>query len=184
MNENIERILIPEEALKARVREMGRQISNDFKGKPILAICILKGSVIFFSDLIREIDTDLQISFISAASYGAGASSSGKVEVTEIMEIPIEDRAVLIVEDIVDSGRTIARIRECFEEERAAQIKVVTLLDKPERREVDVRVDYTGFEIPNEFVIGYGLDYDQKYRNLPYVGVLKREVYERGDAIE
>ena len=178
MNRDIERILITEEELKVRVKEMGKQISKDFEDRPILIVCILKGSSIFFADLIREIDADVQIAFISAASYGSGSKSSGKVAMTNIMEIPIEDRSVLIVEDIVDSGRTIARIRESFLNERAVNVKVATLLDKPERREVDVKVEYTGFTIPDEFVVGYGLDYNQCYRNLPYVGVLKHEVYE------
>lgn len=178
MNQDIERILITEEALKARVKEMGQLISKDFVDRPILIICILKGSSIFFADLIREIDGDVQIAFISAASYGSSSKTSGHVEMTNIMEIPIEDRSVLIVEDIVDSGRTIARIRESFLKERAIDVKVTTLLDKPDRREVDVQVDYTGFTIPDEFVVGYGLDYDQRYRNLPYVGVLKHEIYE------
>ncbi len=183
MNENVERILLDQSELKARIRELGKEISEDFKERPILVVCILKGSVVFFADLIREIDADLQMAFISAASYGAGSTSSGKVEVTSINEIPIADRAVLVVEDIVDSGRTIARIRESFAQAGAANIKVCTLLDKPDRREVEVEVDYCGFEIPNEFVVGYGLDYDQKYRNLPYVGILKREVYERSEAL-
>lgn len=178
MNQDIERILISEEELRERVKEMGQQISKDYVDRPILIICILKGSSIFFADLIRQIEGDVQIAFISAASYGSNSKSTGHVEMTNIMEIPIEDRSVLIVEDIVDSGRTISRIRESFLQERAIDVKVITLLDKPERREVEVKVEYTGFSIPDEFVVGYGLDYDQRYRNLPYVGVLKHEIYE------
>lgn len=178
MNRDIERILITEEELKIRVKAMGQQITRDFKDDSLLIICILKGSSIFFADLIREIDCDVQIAFISAASYGSKAVSSGKVEMTNIMEIPIEDRSVLLVEDIVDTGRTIAKIKESFLNERAVDVRIATLLDKPERRLVESKADYIGFTIPDEFVVGYGLDYDQRYRNLPYVGVLKHEVYD------
>ncbi|MGL4282774.1 hypoxanthine phosphoribosyltransferase [Eubacterium aggregans] len=178
MNKDVERILLTEETLSKRVREMGQQISRDFCGRSVLAVCILKGSVVFFSDLIRQIEGDVQIAFISAASYGAGAESSGDVKVTEIMEIPIDGRDVIIVEDIVDSGHTLARIRDAFDQKVASSVTICTLLDKPERREIPVGVDYSGFTIPNEFVVGYGLDYNQCYRNLPYVCILKREMYE------
>lgn len=178
MNKDVESILLTEEEIKAKVKLLGQQISEDFGDNSILAICILKGSVVFYSDLIREITNDVEMAFIAASSYGSEAVSSGKVEVTNIMEIPIEGRHVLLVEDIVDSGRTLARIKQAFANEGAADIKIAALLDKPERRQVDIKADYYGFNIPNEFVVGYGLDYDQKYRNLPYIGILKREVYE------
>ena len=180
MNKDVEQILLSEEELSERVQEMGKQISKDFAGRSILAICILKGSVVFFSDLIRAIDEDIdvQIAFISAASYGASSKSSGDVKVTEIMEIPIDGRDIILVEDIVDSGHTLERMLDAFEKKGASSITICTLLDKPERREVEVNVDYSGFTIPNEFVVGYGLDFDQRYRNLPYIGILKREVYE------
>lgn len=177
MNE-IKKVLITEEQLKARNAELGRQITEDFKGKDLLAICILRGSYIFFSDLTREIELPLEVAFMHAASYFDGTESSGKVNLPDQNMLSVEGKDVLLVEDIVDSGRTLAALKATLLKKGVNSLHIVTLLDKPDRRVVDIDVDYSGFVVPDEFVVGYGLDYDQRFRNLKYVGILKEEDYQ------
>ncbi|MSS20594.1 hypoxanthine phosphoribosyltransferase [Pseudoramibacter porci] len=177
MNE-IKKVLITEEQLKARNAEMGRQITADFQGKELLAICILRGSYIFFSDLTREIELPLEVAFMHAASYFDGTESSGKVNLPDQNMLSVKGKDVLVVEDIVDSGRTLSALKATLLEKEVNSLHIVTLLDKPDRRVVDIDVDYSGFIVPDEFVVGYGLDYNQRFRNLKYIGVLKEEVYQ------
>ena len=171
-------LLITREQIAARIKEMGAQITKDFQGKDMVAICILKGAAPFFVDLTREIDGPMTMDFMAISSYGSATKSSGVVRILKDLDKPINGKDVLIVEDIVDSGMTLSFLRENLLSRGAASLKIVTLLDKPERRRVPLHVDYFGFTIPDEFVVGYGLDYDEKYRNLPDIGVLKPEVYE------
>ncbi len=177
MKEDILKILITEDEIAARVREMGKQISEDYRGKKLLLISVLKGSVAFMADLMRAIDINARIDFMSVSSYGAGTRSSGVVKIVKDLDMPIAGFDVLIVEDILDSGMTLSYITELLEARDPASIRICTLLDKPERRKAKVTADYVGFVVPDEFVVGYGLDFDEKYRNLPYVGVLKPEIY-------
>lgn len=175
MHKDVERVLVSEEELKAKVAELGKQISEDYRGKPLLLVCILKGSVVFMADLMRAIDIDCKIDFMSISSYYSGTKSSGQVRIVLDLNKPVQDYDLLIVEDILDSGITLSYIKELLLPRKPRSIKICTLLDKPERRVADIKADYSGFSIPDEFVIGYGLDYDEKYRNLPYVGVIKPE---------
>lgn len=170
-------ILIGTEELQAKVAELGRQISEDYRGRNPLLICLLRGAVVFLSDLIRAIDIPLEMDFMAISSYGASTESSGVVRLVMDLKSNITGRDVLIVEDIVDSGRTLAYILDNLQTRRPADIKVCALLSKPSRREVQVELDYLGFEIPDKFVVGYGLDYAEVYRNLPFIGVLKPELY-------
>ena len=171
MSENI-RVLLPEEELAARISELGAQISKDYEGKQVHLIGILKGSIFFICELAKRITVPVTLDFMSVSSYGAGTKSSGVVKLIKDLDEPIEGKDVLVVEDIIDSGHTLSYLLKNLSSRNPASIRLCTLLDKPERREVDVEVDYQGFRIPDEFVIGYGLDYDQRYRNLPYIGVL------------
>jgi hypoxanthine phosphoribosyltransferase len=177
LHDDIETILVDETTLQARVRELGQCISQEYKGKDLLLVSVLKGSFIFMSDLIRSISIPLEVDFMAISSYGKGVVSSGAVRIIQDLMIPIEGRNLIIVEDIIDSGNTLSYLLRMLRERQPATIRIMTLLDKPERREVDVQVDWVGFSIPNEFVVGYGLDYNETYRNLPYIGVLKRTVY-------
>ena len=174
MNENI-RVLLPEEELMRRIGEMGQQISEDYAGESVFLICTLRGSCFFTCDLAKRITVPLTLDFIKASSYGAGTASSGQVRFDLDVELPVKGQNVIVVDDIVDSGHTLHAFLEMFKDRGAKTVKVAALLDKPERREVDVHVDYVGFTVPDVFVIGYGLDFDQRYRNLPYVGVLEEE---------
>lgn len=178
MEKLIAKVLISEDELKQRVAELGEQITNDYQGKELLIIGIFKGAVPFLADLIRYIKIPLRYDFMAVSSYGASTRSSGAVRILKDLETSVEDKHVLIVEDIVDSGLTLKYLKENLDRRHPLSLKIVTLLDKPERREVDVQPDYNGFVIPNEFVVGYGLDYNEIYRNLPYVGVLKPEAYQ------
>lgn len=175
----LERVLFSEEQLNARVAEIAKEIQADYKGKKPLIVAVLKGSVLFFSDLIRKIVGDMEIDFMSISSYGSGAKSSGEVRMIKDLDKKIEGKDIIIVEDIIDSGYTMKYLKKLLEARNPASIKVCTLLDKPSRRETDINADYVGFEVENEFVIGYGLDYDGLYRNLPFIGILKRSVYEK-----
>lgn len=166
-------VMITEEQLKQRTRELGKQISKDFEGEEVLVIGILKGAVLFLSDLIREITVDTKIDFMAVTSYGASTKSSGVVRILKDLDTGIEDLNVIIVEDIIDSGVTLHYLRDYLLGRKPKSLKICTLLDKPERREADIRADYTGFEVENKFIVGYGLDYDQKYRNLPYITCLE-----------
>ena len=170
-------VLIPHAQIQARVAELGAQISADYSGKDLTVIGILKGSVLFMADLIRAISMPLAIDFMAVTSYGASTTSSGNVRILKDLDSSITGRHLLIVEDIIDSGLTMQYLRNNLASRGAASLRVCTLLDKPERRLTDVRADYTGFAVPNEFVVGYGLDYNQMYRNLPDIGVLHPEIY-------
>lgn len=168
-------ILIPEEEVDRRVREVAAKISEDYAGKSIHLICILKGSVMFACELAKRLTVPVTLDFMSVSSYGSGTTSSGIVRIVKDLDEPLEGKEVLIVEDIVDTGRTLAHLIEVMKTRRPASVKLCTLLDKPDRRVTPVDVEYTCFQIPDKFVVGYGLDYDQKYRNLPYVGVVSFE---------
>lgn len=174
----IDRILIDEKDLKQKVHALARQISSDYEGKCVTMIGILKGSVPFMADLLRLVTTDVEIDFMSVSSYANRSKSSGVVKILKDLDMDIADKHVLIVEDIVDSGRTLTYLKELLLARKPADLRICTILNKPDRREVKIDVDYIGFDIPDEFVVGYGLDYAQKYRNFPYVGVLKRDIYE------
>ena len=177
-NNDVEKILITKERLEERISELGKTISDDYNGKDILCIGILKGSVVFLSDLIRNITNNVSIDFMTVSSYGNSTESSGEIKIRKDLDTDISGKHILIVEDIVDSGITLSRLKKILLERNPASLKICTLLNKPERRTAEIDVDYIGFDIPNEFIIGYGLDYGEKYRELPFVGVLKREVYE------
>ena len=172
MKEPFISVLISEEKLNERIAQLGEQISKDYEGKEVKLICILKGSIIFTCELAKRITVPVKFDFMQVSSYGSGTSSSGQIKIKKDLDESIEGEHVIVIEDIIDSGNTLARLMPMLEERKPADICVCTLLDKPERREVEVEVKYNGFNIPDEFVVGYGLDYDQSYRNLPYVGVL------------
>ena len=178
MLEDIERVLVSEEELKSIVDNMGKQISEDYKDKDLLLVSVLKGSVVFMADLMRAITVPCNIDFMAVSSYGSGTKSSGVVKIIKDLDKNIEGKDLLIVEDILDSGRTLNYIKTILEARGIRSLKICTLFDKPERREVDLFADYIGAKVPNEFIVGYGLDYDEYYRNLPYIGALKRSVYE------
>ncbi len=177
MQNDIKEILISEEEIKQKVKELGKQIEKDYKDKDLLVVCVLKGAVLFLSDLIREINLPLSIDFMAVSSYGNSTKSSGVVRIIKDLEKDIQGKDLLIVEDIVDSGLTLSYLIENLKSREPRSVKLCTLLDKPEKRKVEVSIDYTGFVIPDEFVVGYGLDFAETYRNLPYVCVLKPEVY-------
>ncbi len=178
MEKDIEKVLISEEELFETVKRLGAQISADYKDKDLLLVSILKGSVVFMADLMREIKIPCNIDFMAVSSYGSGVKTSGVVKIIKDLDKSIEGKDLLIIEDILDSGRTLNYIRQILLARKPNSIKICTLFDKPERREVDVFADYIGCKVPNEFIVGYGLDYDEYYRNLPYIGALKRSVYE------
>ena len=175
--ENIERILISKAELNQRVKEIGAQITKDFDGEEVIVVGVLKGSVLFMTDLIREIDLPMNIDFMVVSSYEGSTESSGNVKIIKDINIDVANKNVIIVEDIIDSGRTMHSLKELFQVRDCKTFKICTLLDKKERRKVEINADYVGFDVPNEFVVGYGLDYDGKYRNLEEIGVLKPEVY-------
>lgn len=174
---DIERVLISEEELSAIVKKLGAEITEDYKDKDLLLVSVLKGSVIFMADLMREIKLPCSIDFMAVSSYGSGTKSSGVVKIIKDLDSSIEGKDLLIVEDILDSGRTLNYIKEILLARNPKSIKICTLFDKPERRDVDLYADYIGSKVPNEFIVGYGLDYDERYRNVPYIGVLKETVY-------
>lgn len=179
MHENIERVLVSEEELHQINARLGAQITKDYAGKNLLVVGILKGSVLFMADLIREIQLPCKLDFLAVSSYGGDTRSGGVVKIVKDIDIELEDYDVLLVEDILDSGRTLSYVCDMLRTRHPASIRVATLLDKPERRVVDLKADYVGTSVPDEFVVGYGLDFDQRYRNLPYIGQLKRSVYEK-----
>ena len=166
------RVLIPEKDVAARIEEMGRQISEDYEGKQVHLICVLKGAVFFMCELAKKINVPVSLDFMSVSSYGDGTASNGVVRIVKDLDESLEGKDVLVVEDIIDSGRTLSYLLEILEKRKPKSMRLCTLLDKPDRRVRDVKVDYVGFEIPDEFVVGYGLDYAQKYRNLPYIGIV------------
>ena len=160
-------------------RELGQKLTEDYQGKNPILVGILKGSVPFMAELIKHIDTHIELDFMLVSSYHGGTSSSGVINIIKDMDQDIKGRDILFVEDIIDTGKTLKSLKELFEGRQPASVKIATLLDKPEGRLVEIEADYTCFTIPNEFVVGYGLDYDENYRNLPYIGVLKEEVYSK-----
>lgn len=170
-------VMFDEAALVAKCREMGQQLTRDYAGKDLLVVGILKGSVMFFADLVRQINVPLNIDFMVASSYGSGTETSGSVKIKKDLDGDIKGRHVLLVEDIIDSGVTMSCLMAELAKREPASIRLCALLSKPSRRQVDVQIDYCGFEVPDEFLVGYGLDYAEKYRNLPVVGILKREIY-------
>ena len=165
-------VLLTEQEVDKRIQELGEQISKDYEGKQVHLICILKGGSMFLCELAKRITLPVSLDFMSVSSYGKDMMSSGVVKIVKDLDDPIKDKHVIVVEDIVDSGRTLSYLLEMLGKREPASIAICTLLDKPERRVTDVKVDYTGFQIPDEFVVGYGLDYDQRYRNLPYIGIV------------
>ncbi len=177
MLDDIEKVLISEEELKSIVDKMGKQISEDYKDKDLLLVSVLKGSVVFMADLMRKITVPCNIEFMALSSYGSGTRSSGIVRVIKDLSIDIKDYDVLIIEDILDSGNTLSHLKAMLELRSPKSLKICTFFDKPERRTANISADYVGAEIPDAFIVGYGLDYAEKYRNLPYVGVIKPEVY-------
>ena len=178
LEKDIDHILFSEEQLKARVREIAGQIDRDFAGKEPMLISVLRGSFIFMADLMRSITLPCTVDFMAVSSYGAGTTSSGQVKITKDLSESIDGRDIIVVEDILDSGNTLSYLLQILQARHPASMKLCTLLDKPDRRIKPVHVDYSGFSIPDEFVVGYGLDFAEKYRNLPYIGVLKPCVYE------
>ena len=178
MQNDILKVLFSEEEIRAKVKEMGRQITADYAGKNPFFLGVLKGCYIFMSDLTRSVELQSTMDFMVVSSYGSGTATTGAVEITKDLSQDIHNRDVIIVEDILDSGVTLSYLKGYLANRKPNSIRIATLLDKPSRRRADVRPDYCGFEVPDEFVVGYGMDYDERYRNLPYIGVLKPEVYE------
>lgn len=177
MIKDIEKVLLTEEQIVKRVKEIGNEISNDYKEKDLLIVGILKGSVMFASELIKNITVPTEIDFMAVSSYGSSSETTGVVRILKDLDHSIEGKDIIIVEDIIDSGITLDYLLKYLKARKANSIEIVTLLTKPARRKVDIYVKYCGFEVPDEFLVGYGLDYAEKYRNLPYVGILKKEVY-------
>lgn len=174
MAEHID-VYLSEEEVDRRIRELGEQISKDYEGKSVYLLCILKGSSFFTCELAKRITQPVYVDFMSVSSYGSGTKSSGVVKIVKDLDISVEDKDVIIIEDIVDSGNTLSYLKKLIASRNPASLRLCTLLDKPDRRVADVDVDYTGFQIPDEFVVGYGMDYDQRYRNLPYIGIMRFE---------
>lgn len=179
MNKDIEKILVTEEELADITKKLGKQITRDYAGKKLLIVGVLKGSIYFLTDLSRHIDLPCQIDFIQASSYGSSTVSSGVIKITKDIAEDLTGFDVLLVEDILDTGKTLKHIHNMLVKRNPESIAVITLLDKPSRREADIHADYVGVDVPNAFVVGYGLDYDQFYRNLPYIGILKEEIYKK-----
>lgn len=179
MKDNIQEVLISEQALAERIEALGKEITKDYEGKKLLVVGILKGSNIFMSDLVRKIDMPIQLDFMMVSSYGNATASTGVVKIIKDLEQSIDDTHVLIIEDIIDSGLTLKYLKEMLQTRKPASVHICTLLDKPARRKETVDVNYVGFKVPDAFIVGYGIDYAEYYRNLPYVGILKREAYEK-----
>ncbi len=179
MDNCIESVLFSEKKIAEIVKNLGEQISKDYEGKKLLLVSVLKGSVVFMADLMRNITIPCEIDFMVVSSYGAGTKTSGNIKIVKDLNIDIADYDLLIVEDILDSGVTLSTLKKMLEARKPASVKICTFLDKPERRKADIKADYCGVAVPDEFIVGYGLDFQEKFRNLPYVGVLKRECYEK-----
>ena len=179
LENDIKKILISHDEIVTATRELGQKLTKDYQGKNPILVGILKGSVPFMAELIKHIDTHIELDFMLVSSYHGGTSSSGVINIIKDLDQDIKGRDILFVEDIIDTGKTLKSLKELFEGRQPASVKIATLLDKPEGRLVEIEADYTCFTIPNEFVVGYGLDYDENYRNLPYIGVLKEEVYSK-----
>ncbi len=177
MINDMESIMFTKEQLADKVAELGQLITRDYEGKNPLMVAILKGAVVFYADIVRAVDTPAELDFMMVSSYGCGTESSGQIKIKKDLEQDIKGRHVILVEDIIDSGITMHGLMGMLKDRGAASVKLCALMSKPSRRKVEVNIDYCGFEVPDEFLVGYGLDYAEKYRNLPYIGVLKRELY-------
>ncbi|PKR77517.1 hypoxanthine phosphoribosyltransferase [Halalkalibacillus sediminis] len=177
MHDEIQEILISEEEIQVKTKQLAEKITNDFDGKFPLAIGVLKGAMPFMSDLLKRVNTHIEMDFMDVSSYEGGMKSTGEVKIIKDLNTQVKDRDILIIEDIIDSGLTLSYLVDLFKYRQAKSITIVTLLDKPTGRKSDVKADLVGFEVPDAFVVGYGLDYEEKYRNLPYIGVLKPEIY-------
>jgi len=181
MQNDIERVLISEEQIQEKIKSLAAELTEEYQGRFPLAIGVLKGAMPFMADLLKRMDTYLEMDFMDVSSYGNSTVSSGEVKIVKDLDTSVEGRDILIIEDIIDSGLTLSYLVDLFRYRKAKSIRIVTLLDKPTGRKADLTPDYTGFIVPDEFVVGYGLDYAEKYRNLPYIGVLKPEVYSNND---
>ena len=179
MHPDLQKILLTEDQIRSRVTQVAQEVDKALAGKRPLAVGILKGSIIFYADFIRCLTMPLELDFMAVSSYGSGSASSGNLKIRKDLDTDIRGRDVIVIEDIIDSGFTLACLKKLLTERGASSVTIVTLLDKHERRTHDIVPDYNCFEIPDEFVVGYGLDYDEKYRSLPYIGILKRSVYEK-----
>ncbi|WP_338215422.1 hypoxanthine phosphoribosyltransferase [Companilactobacillus muriivasis] len=178
MNSDIEKVLVSKEEIEAANLRLGKQLTEEYRGKNPLFVCILRGAAMFMMDLVKQLDIEMEYDFMDVSSYGGeNTMTTGDVRIIKDLDTPLRDRDVVIVEDIIDTGYTLDRLKELFDARHAKSIKIVSFLDKPARRIKHVKVDYVGVQIPDEFVVGYGMDYNEHYRNLPYVGVLKREIY-------
>lgn len=177
MLKDIKKILITEEEISKRIKELGEEITNDYKDKDLIVVGILKGAVVFMAELCKRIDLPMSMDFMSVSSYGKSSKSTGEVKIIKDLDDSVEGKDILIVEDIIDTGLTLSYLMDNLKKRGARSVKIVTLLDKPNRKNVQVKVDYLGFEVPKEFIVGYGLDYAEIYRNLPFVAALKEEVY-------
>lgn len=178
MQDDIQRVLLNEQEIQDIVSRVGKQVTEDYRGKNLVLVSVLKGSVVFMADLMRAIDLPLSIDFMVVSSYGNGTESSGQVKIIKDLDLDLSGQDLLLVEDILDTGRTLYSLREILKMRSPSSIRICTFLDKPERRKADIQADYIGAEVPDEFVVGYGLDFAQRYRNLPYLGVLKPSVYQ------
>ena len=177
LEKDIKKVLFSQEDIVAKTKELGQQLTEDYAGKNPLLVCVLKGAVPFMAELIKHIDTHIEMDFMVVSSYGGGTVSSGEVKILKDVDTNVEGRDIIFIEDIIDTGRTLLYLRDMFKYSKANSVKIATLFDKPEGRVVDIEADYVCYDVPNEFIVGFGLDYDEKYRNLPYVGVLKEEIY-------
>ncbi len=178
LDKMVEKVLFTEKQIAERVAMLGEEITKDYEGKEIMLVCVLKGAFVFASDLMRAISLPVNINFMCLSSYGNSTTSSGNIQITKELDFPVDGKQVIIAEDVVDSGHTLNFLINYLKEQGAESVEVCAIFDKPSRRQVEVPVKYIGFEVPDEFIIGYGLDYAEDFRNLPYLGVLKREVYE------
>ena len=178
MYEDIESVLIDRNAIQTRIKEIAAQIEKDYRGESVVMICILRGASVFFCDLVRELDLDVRFEFMSVSSYGSGTTSSGEVRIVKDINAPLAGRNVIIVEDIIDSGNTLSYLKRLLDQRNPKSLKICALLDKPSRRKVELHGDYVGFTVEDKFLVGYGLDYAEKYRNLKDIGVLKPEIYQ------
>ncbi len=179
MKNDIKEVLFSEQDINKRIEELGMQISKDYEGKFPLLVCILRGAFMFLADLVRKIDIPMSVDFMAISSYGGKTDSTGQVKILKDLDTSIKNRHVLIVEDIVDTGLTMDAVTRLLGTRKPASLKIASLLDKEERRLIPIKVDYYGFKVPNEFVVGYGLDYEERYRNLPFIGILKEKIYRK-----
>ena len=181
LEKTIKKVLVTEDEICAKSREIGQVLTQEYKDKNPLMVAILKGSVPFFAELTKRIDTHIEMDFMVVSSYHGGTSSSGEVKMIKDLDTSVEGRDIIIVEDIIDTGRTLLYLKQLLLHRKAKSVKIVTLVDKPEGRVVEIEADYVGFSLPNEFLVGFGLDYDEHFRNLPYIGILKEEIFQNND---